>query len=162
MKSWILTSTLPDEIRLLPDILNPSDPFDATYQGIVVVIVSLIYVHGGILPEGTPIVECVDKVEAMTRHLRYLSLEENTPIMSTDKLLTLMVKQGYIDSVKDTTGGETRKDYHLGPRGKVEVGKPEVLAMIQKVSRFRYAYDRFMARIGTMIWRKKFKGVWQR
>lgn len=52
MKSWILTSTLPHEIRMLPDILDMDDENDAIYQGMVSAIVSLIYLNNGILPEG--------------------------------------------------------------------------------------------------------------
>lgn len=53
--------------------------------------------------------------------------------MSTDKLLTTMVKQGYIDKVRDMVSGEQRFDYHLGPRGKVEFGNKGAMALIMKV-----------------------------
>jgi melanoma-associated antigen len=53
--------------------------------------------------------------------------------MSTEKLLQTMIKQGYIDKVQDTASGEPRHDFHLGPRGKVEVGKQGTLDFIKKV-----------------------------
>jgi hypothetical protein len=56
--------------------------------------------------------------------------------MTTDKLLTTMVKQGYIEKVKDMVTGEPRFDYHLGPRGKVEVGPKGALELVKKVTSF--------------------------
>jgi melanoma-associated antigen len=54
--------------------------------------------------------------------------------MSTEKFLTTMAKQGYIDKVKDMISGEPRYDYHLGPRGKIEVGKKGTMDFVKKVS----------------------------
>ena len=55
IKSWILTSVLSDEIRRASDHMNSEDQNDAIYQGLVAVIVSLIYLNNGILQEGIPI-----------------------------------------------------------------------------------------------------------
>jgi hypothetical protein len=52
MKMWILTSTLSEDIRGLPDIVDINDQNDAIYQGLISVIVSLIYLSNGTLPEG--------------------------------------------------------------------------------------------------------------
>jgi hypothetical protein len=49
---WILTSTLSEDIRGLPDIVDINDQNDAVYQGLITVIVSLIYLSNGTLPEG--------------------------------------------------------------------------------------------------------------
>lgn len=65
--------------------------------------------------------------------MRYLSIEDNNPLMPNDKLLATMIKQGYIEKVKDMVSGEPRHDYHLGPRGKIEVGKKGTLEMVKKV-----------------------------
>jgi melanoma-associated antigen len=132
-KSWILTSTLSDEIRRASDHMNSEDQNDAIYQGLVAVIVSLIYLNNGILQEGMPVPLTRLIKESLSRYLRYLSIEDNTPLMTTDKLLTTMAKQGYIDKVKDMITGEPRYDYHLGPRGKVEVGKKGALDLVKKV-----------------------------
>ena len=67
--------------------------------------------------------------------------------MTTDKLLTTMAKQGYIDKVKDMITGEPRFDYHLGPRGKVEVGKKGTLDLVKKV----FQTSKIMLTLG--IWR---------
>lgn len=134
-KSWILTSTLPDHIRTLPNVLDPGDDTnDTVYEGIVTVIVTLVYLNGGILSEGASADRTSLKIETLTRYLRNLSIEDNTPLMSTDKLLKEMVKQGYIDKVKDMSSGEARYDYHLGPRGKVEVGEQGTMDFVKKVS----------------------------
>ena len=47
-------TTLPSEIRALPDLLDGADEKDATYQGFVTMIVSLIYLNAGVLPAGIP------------------------------------------------------------------------------------------------------------
>ena len=53
MKSWVLTSILPNAIRSLPKLLDPDDQKDAIYQGLVTLIISLIYLNAGVLQEGT-------------------------------------------------------------------------------------------------------------
>lgn len=82
--------------------------------------------------------------ETLTRHLRNLAIEDNTPLMPTDKLLKEMVKQGYIDKVKDMSSGEARYDYHLGPRGKVEVGEQGTMDFVKNVSKIKiYSNHRY-------------------
>jgi melanoma-associated antigen len=60
--------------------------------------------------------------------------------MTKDDLLKTMIKQGYIVKVRDMVTGEPRYDYHLGPRGKVEVGKQGTLEFIRKVSPVSLTY----------------------
>ena len=72
-------------------------------------------------------------LESLNRYLRYLAISEITPLMATEKLLANMVKQGYLARVKDTDGGEARFDYHLGPRGKAEVGRKGTLEFVKAV-----------------------------
>lgn len=135
-KSWILTSTLSDDIRHVSDHRDPEDENNAIYQGIVAVIVSLIYLNNGIIQEGIPLQRNVVDTESLYRYLRYLAIDESTPLMSTEKLLTTMVKQRYIEKVKDMITGEQRFDYHLGPRGKVEVGKKGAMNLVKRVIPF--------------------------
>jgi MAGE family len=52
VKQYILTSTLPSVFRKLPVLAEPTDTTDLTYQGLVAMIVSLIYANNGILPQG--------------------------------------------------------------------------------------------------------------
>ena len=130
-------TTLPAEIRALPDLLEGDNEKDRTYQGFVTMIVSLIYLNAGVLQEGRYRLGSLLNLESLSRYLRYLSIEENTPLMTTEKLLGLMVKQGYIEKVKDMVTGEPRFDYHLGPRGKIEVGKKGTLEFISRVTPYR-------------------------
>ena len=53
--------------------------------------------------------------------------------MSTEKFVATMVKQGYIDKVKDTASGEPRHDFHLGPRGKIEIGRQGTMDLVKEV-----------------------------
>jgi melanoma-associated antigen len=133
MKSWVLMTTLPAEIRALPDLLDGADERDAMYQGFVTTIVSLIYLNSGVLQEGSLTFNSQLSLESLSRYLRYLSIEEVTPLMPTEQLLTRMVKQGYIEKVRDLVTGEPRHDYHLGPRGKIEVGKKGTMEFISRV-----------------------------
>ena len=109
------------------------DEKDAIYQGIVTVVVALIYLNGGILAEGSLNSGSANRPESLTRYLRYLSIEDNTPINTTEKVFQSMVKQGYIDKVKDTSTGEIVHDYHLGPRGKMEIGKQGTMDFVKQI-----------------------------
>jgi melanoma-associated antigen len=71
--------------------------------------------------------------EILNRYLRNLNIEDRTPIGTTDKVLKEIIKQGYIEKVKDMSSGETRYDYHLAPRGKVEVGEQGTMNFIKQV-----------------------------
>jgi len=103
------------------------------YQGFVTTIVSLIYLNSGVLQEGSLTLNSQLSLESLSRYLRYLSIEEVTPLMPTEQLLTRMAKQGYIEKVRDLVTGEPRHDYHLGPRGKIEVGKKGTMEFISRV-----------------------------
>ena len=155
MKQWILMSTLPDYIRALPNIVDRDDQNGATYQGLLTVIVALIHLNNGVLPEGDSRRDWIN-LETLTRYLRYLSIEDTTPLMTTDKLLNLMAKQGYIDKVKDTVSGEPRHDYHLGPRGKLEIGKNGTLDFVKNVRSLYFSGidNRFSATTCLSIWKR--------
>jgi hypothetical protein len=71
--------------------------------------------------------------ESLSRYLRQLSIEDETPLMSTEKLLKQMEKQGYIVKERDLVTEEMRYDFYLGPRGKVEVGKEGAKELVKKV-----------------------------
>jgi len=106
MKSWVLMTTLPAEIRALADLLDGADERDAMYQGFVTTIVSLIYLNSGVLQEGSLTLNSQLSLESLSRYLRYLSIEEVTPLMPTEQLLTRMAKQGYIEKVRELVTGE--------------------------------------------------------
>jgi len=68
------------------------------------------------------------------RYLRNLNIEDETPVMPTEKLLKQMEKQGYIVKERDHVADEARHDFFLGPRGKVEVGKEGAMDLVRKVA----------------------------
>lgn len=122
-KSYMLVTTLPDTFRA-PEILGAgtSNPKEEAYVGLVTVICSLIYLNGRSLSE-----------TKLDRYLKRLNIEVSTPLDKTEKILTTMCNQRYLDRVKDNTGGESSLEYHLGPRAKMEIGKSGVVNLVDEV-----------------------------
>lgn len=100
----------------------PTADIEASYVGLYTFIISLILLAGGQLPEA--------KLE---RYLRQANADQSTPIDRTDKMLTRMIKEGYIVRIKENADGEEMIDYRVGPRGRVEVGEDGVAAMVKTV-----------------------------
>lgn len=78
---WILTSTLSEDVRGLPDMVETNDQNDAIYQGLLTVIISLIYLSNGMLPEGArnPLQELtfriVDSIFETSRNPRVYAID---------------------------------------------------------------------------------------
>lgn len=121
----MLRNALPPQFRI-PEIIGPPQIPDAdseaAYVGLYTMLITLISVHGGVLSEGK-----------MDRFLKRMNTDAYTPIGNTDDVLKRMIKDGYIVKVKDTSSGEEIVDYHVGPRGKVEVGDDTVANMVRTV-----------------------------
>ncbi|KAI5814731.1 MAGE family-domain-containing protein, partial [Pyronema omphalodes] len=120
-KNYILTSILPSEYRI-PSIMSPASFQDSTYLGLVSFVVALVYQNGRVLPQNK-----------LYRYLKRMNADEYTPIGTTEKVLQMMQRHGYIVRVTDTQGDETSYDYHLGPRAKKEIEEGGVLEMIKEV-----------------------------
>jgi len=122
-KTYMLVTTLPPAFRA-PEILGAGtvDQKEEAYIGLVTTICSLVYLNGRSLSEAK-----------LDRYLRRLNIEATTPLDKTDKLLNTMCRQGYLNRVKDNTGGETQWEYHLGPRAKLEIGKSGVVNLVEEV-----------------------------
>lgn len=124
-KQWILTNVLPDRYRV-PEIIAPSriptSEMESAYVGLYTMIISLISLSGGSLPE--------TKLE---RFLKRTNADQTTPVDKTDKLLARMIKEGYIVKLKETNAGEEIVDYMVGPRGKAEVGDDGVIGLVKTV-----------------------------
>lgn len=118
---YMLTTVLPEQFREY-EIVHPHGFKEQTYTGLVTMIVSLIYLNGCILPENK-----------LDRYLLRMNADEYTPVEKTEKVIAMMVKQGYIIKQKDDMG-EGGHDYYLGPRAKVEIGSDGVLSMLKTVS----------------------------
>ncbi|KAL0640841.1 hypothetical protein Q9L58_000148 [Maublancomyces gigas] len=117
---YVLTTVLPEQFREY-EIVHPHGFKEQTYTGLVTMIVSLIYLNGCILPENK-----------LDRYLLRMNADEYTPVEKTEKVIAMMVKQGYIIKQKDEMG-EGGHDYYLGPRAKVEIGSDGVLSMLKTV-----------------------------
>lgn len=119
-KQYLLQTVLPQPFRE-PEIVQPHGFREQTYTGLVTMIVSLIYLNGKVLPENK-----------LIRYLTRMNADDYTPIDKTEKIIALMVKQGYITKQKDDTG-DGGHDYYLGPRAKMEIGSDGVLNMLKTV-----------------------------
>jgi hypothetical protein len=115
---WVLQTILPPQYRI-PEIIGPSRPLQAdeinkddAYVGLYTMVIALITISGGIMPEGK-----------LDRAFRRMNADHNTPLGTKDKTIALMIKDGYIVRVKESSTGEETIDYIVGPRGKVEVGR---------------------------------------
>jgi hypothetical protein len=112
--TWVLKTTLPTRFRT-PEIIRPSRAptveQEAAYTGFYTFVVATMYLSGGSLSEAK-----------LDRYLRRTNSDVELPIDRTDKVFARMIKDGYIVRVKDNSSGEELVDYHVGPRGKVEIG----------------------------------------
>lgn len=125
---WVLQTIVPPQYRL-PEAIGPARPTDrpeddtaAAYVGLYTMVIALITIAGGRLPEGK-----------LDRALRRMNAEQTTPVDTKDKTLALMVKDGYIVKVKESVGGDETVDYIVGPRGKVEVGAEGFADLIRTI-----------------------------
>lgn len=124
-KQWILQSTLPAEYRR-PEILTPakaqSSATESEYTAIYTLIISVIMLNGGSLPE-----------ERLERYLRRVNADNYTPIDSTAKTLERMCREKYIVRNREADGGDELVEYTVGPRGKMEVGPMGVAGLVREV-----------------------------
>lgn len=124
-KSWILTSTLPRAYRvpeILPPTHAPSIAIESTYTALYSFIIAVISLNGGSLGE-----------QKLERYLARMNADTYTPIERTDKFLQHLVKEGYLDRMRENDGGEEIVEYMVGPRGKVEVGSGGVAGLAREV-----------------------------
>ena len=82
----------------------------------------MILLNNGYLPE--------NKLE---RYLKRANADQWTPILSTEKLLQKLVKEGYLEKRRDTSSGEEIIEWVVGPRGKIEVGERGVQGFVRAV-----------------------------
>ncbi|KAF2668502.1 MAGE-domain-containing protein [Microthyrium microscopicum] len=123
--TWILITTLDPRFRV-PSILGPpkapTRKAESEYVGLYSIIIALIYINGGVLPD--------TKLES---HLKKLNAEVNTPIGRTEAVLQRMINDGYLVRSKDSSSGDEQIEYTVGPRGKIEVGEEGVAGVIRKM-----------------------------
>lgn len=152
--SWILISCLPAAYKVHPDLFVPSrapdEATESTYIALYTLIVSVIYLHtpsaGSDQPDENG--QQDDSMEPISeakllRHLSRLQLGDWAPIngpgggeMTTEKFLARMLKEGYLEKRKDTSGGEEVVEWVVGPRGKKEIGRKGVASLVRGVYGF--------------------------
>lgn len=120
-----MTTILPPKYRI-PSILPPSHApiaaAESTYTALYSLIIAIIMLSGGAVPE-----------QKLGRHLRRLGVQNHTPLDRTDRVLARMVREGYLVRNVDTSSGEEIIEFHVGPRGKVEVGTRGVAGLVGEV-----------------------------
>lgn len=125
---WVLQTIVPERYRV-PEAIGPSRPAEkaeddtaAAYVGLYTMVMALIIIAGGRLPENK-----------LDRSLRRMNANQSTPVDTTDKTIALMIKDGYIVRVKETVNGDDTIDYIVGPRGKVEMGREGFAELIRRI-----------------------------
>ncbi|KAJ5172195.1 hypothetical protein N7492_004788 [Penicillium capsulatum] len=138
-KSWVLTSTLPAKFRT-PDILvptrAPSSALESTYTALYSFVIAVITLNKGVLAE-----------PKLFRYLARMNADMETPVDSTEKLLQRLCKEGYLVKTREMDGGDEVIEYHVGPRGKIEVGTTGVAGLVREV----YGFGRVNADEDTQV-----------
>lgn len=155
-QSWILVNILPEKYRARPELFKPSKAPDegseSTYIALYTLVVSLLYLHTPSGPVGDakkesqgPGSQVEDSTEPMSdaklqRYLGRLNLSDWTPMgtegANVEKMLARMIREGYIEKRRDSTGGEEIIEWVVGPRGKREVGRRGVAGLVRGVYGF--------------------------
>ncbi|KAF4445311.1 Non-structural maintenance of chromosome element 3 [Fusarium austroafricanum] len=127
--AYILTSTLPEAYRsaaILGPSKTPSADDEATYVGFYTMVISLILLSGGELSE-----------QKLKRHLLRLNADQNVSMDRTEVILKKMERQGYVIKRVERPplgqDGEPTTTWHVGPRGKEEVGLEGVMGMTREI-----------------------------
>jgi hypothetical protein len=135
--AYVLVSTLPEAFTT-PAIITPSKvesaEGEASYIALYTTIIAIITLSGGELSD-----------PRLRRHLSRLNALENMPSMNphnetspnekTDNVLQRMIRQGYLVRVTESRsmGDDDGTTWHVGPRGKVEVGKEAIAAFVRTI-----------------------------
>lgn len=127
--AYILTSVLPAAYRtaaIIPPSKVPSLPAEATYLGFYTMVVALIWLSGGELGE-----------PKLMRHLLRLNANQNVGSEKTELTLKRMERQGYVvrkvDKPPVGQDGHDTITWHVGPRGREEIGLDGVMGFVREV-----------------------------
>jgi hypothetical protein len=143
-KSWVLVSTLPQELKTNPLLIQPSlapnAEAEANYTALYTFILSLIFLNASAITD-----------QKLERYLKRVNADTYTPVGGKEKLLQRMIKEGYVDKRRDTSSGEEVIEWIPGPRGKVEVGVQGVMGLVRTV----YGYGAVELSRGTTATRRE-------
>ncbi|KAK5098130.1 hypothetical protein LTR70_004375 [Exophiala xenobiotica] len=154
-QNWILYRARPE---LMVPSRAPDQVVESAYVALYTVIVGLMYLHTpsgraedqkqkeGQGQEQSQVKESAeDSTESISdaklhRYLSRLNLSEWAPLgiegANVEKLLARMMREGYIEKRRDTSGGEEVVEWVAGPRGKKEVGRRGVAGLVRGVYGF--------------------------
>ncbi|TQW00970.1 hypothetical protein V2A60_001999 [Cordyceps javanica] len=127
--AYILTSILPAAYRsaaIIPPSRIPTLEDEATYLAFYTMVVSLIWLSANELSE-----------PKLKRHLSRLNADKNVGSEKTELTLKRMERQGYVVRKVDRPpvghDGEEIVTWHLGPRGREEIGLDGVMGFVREV-----------------------------
>ncbi|KAK9454355.1 MAGE family-domain-containing protein [Dipodascopsis uninucleata] len=123
-KSYIVASCLAPEYRSI-SCLVPSRLESIIYSGIVTALCSIIYLNGGYIHEAQ-----------LKKYLKELRISNRTPYedQTLEQLLTSMVKQLYLEKIKDDDGldSNTVWTYTIGPRARTELSEDIIVQFVAR------------------------------
>lgn len=127
--AYILSSTLPEAYRaatIIRPSKAPTKASEASYIAFYTVVVSIIWLNSGELSD-----------QKLHRYLTRLNAAQNVGSEKTEVMLKKMEKQGYVVKKVDRPplgqDGENQVSWHVGPRGKEEVGLDGVMGLTREV-----------------------------
>ncbi|CAG8580367.1 4763_t:CDS:2 [Paraglomus occultum] len=125
VKSYMLKNIIAQEHRQ-PEMINWKN--DEPAMGLLMVILSLILVHGRVLTD-----------DQLKHYFRRLYLTEDHEVFGNiSEAVNTFVKQGYLDRVKLASSDSSQSDkdhyeYYCGPRAKVEIKESSMIGFIQTI-----------------------------
>lgn len=127
--AYVLSSALPEEYRsasILRPSKTPSAEQEATYMGFYTLLVSLIWLNGGEISE-----------QKLQRSLMRLNADRMLASERTEVVLKRLERQGYVIKKVDRPPvgyeGDQTITWHVGPRGKEEIGLDGVMGLVREV-----------------------------
>ncbi|KAJ3488865.1 hypothetical protein NLG97_g6113 [Lecanicillium saksenae] len=127
--AYILTSVLPAaycSAAIIPPSKIPTLEAEATYHAFYTLVVSVIWLNAGELSE-----------PKLMRYLTRLNADRNVGSEKTELTLKRMERQGYVVRKVDRPPvgheGENTITWHVGPRGREEIGLDGVMGFVREV-----------------------------
>ncbi|KAF4333649.1 non-structural maintenance of chromosome element 3 [Fusarium beomiforme] len=127
--AYILASILPEAYRhpaILAPSKTPSADDEATYAAFYTFVISVISLNGGELSE-----------VKLKRYLQRVNADRNVSSEKTEIILKKMERQGYVIKKVERPpvghDGDPNTTWHVGPRGKEEVGLDGVMGITREV-----------------------------
>lgn len=127
IKSWVLQNTLPPEMKQISQRQHIES--ERNYNGILMVLLIVVVMSDD---------QACTENRAISAFER-LGWHPNTPAGTFDEIVAKMVRQGYLERLRDEESMEGAYKLHIGPRGKLETlrNREELFSVISKI----YGHD---------------------